>query len=127
MIVHWCRTQASCHISQGVVDDRIYEPGVRTAGPGRSEYSTVEWTRAEWLFTTLLTQHSSPVVRVKLRILISSMIMRNVFLSASTCSNFQVRPREHTNLQAAVRLTNTALTLFLAKDLSSMSCVSEVM
>jgi len=35
-IVHWCRTQASSHISQGVVDDRIYEVSVRTAAPDRS-------------------------------------------------------------------------------------------
>ena len=32
-VVHWGRTQASCHNAQGFVDRRIDEVGVRTATP----------------------------------------------------------------------------------------------
>jgi len=35
-IVCWCRTQASSHSSQGVIDDRVNEAGVSTAAPDRS-------------------------------------------------------------------------------------------
>jgi len=35
-VVCWCRTQASCHNSQGVVDGKVNEVGVSTAAPGRS-------------------------------------------------------------------------------------------
>jgi len=34
--IRWCRTQASSHSSQGVVDDRVNEAGVGTAAPDRS-------------------------------------------------------------------------------------------
>jgi len=48
-IVCWCRTQASSHNSQGVVDNRVDEAGVSTAAPDRSavQYFSVEWTR-QW-------------------------------------------------------------------------------
>jgi len=36
-IVRWCRTQASSHNSQGVVDGRVIEVGMNTAAPDRSE------------------------------------------------------------------------------------------
>ena len=35
-IVRWCRTQASSHSSQGVIDNKISEAGVSTAAPDRS-------------------------------------------------------------------------------------------
>ena len=35
-IIRWCRTQASGHIWQGVVDDRTNEAGVSATAPGRS-------------------------------------------------------------------------------------------
>ena len=34
-IVHWCRTQASNHKLQGVVDGRVNEAGTRTAATYR--------------------------------------------------------------------------------------------
>jgi len=35
-IIRWCRTEASGHSWQGVVDERTNEAGVNTAAPGRS-------------------------------------------------------------------------------------------
>ena len=35
-VVCWCRTQASSHNSQGVVDGGINEAGVSSVTPGRS-------------------------------------------------------------------------------------------
>ena len=35
-VVRWCRTLASSHNSQGVVDGRVNEAGMSTAAPTRS-------------------------------------------------------------------------------------------
>jgi len=35
-VVRWCRTQASSHNSQGVVDGGVNEAGMSTAAPSRS-------------------------------------------------------------------------------------------
>ena len=35
-VVRWCRTQASSHNSQGIVDGRVDAAGMSTAAPDRS-------------------------------------------------------------------------------------------
>jgi len=35
-VIHWCRTQASSHSLQSVVDGKVNESGVSTAVPDRS-------------------------------------------------------------------------------------------
>jgi len=44
-VFRWCRTQASSHNSQGVVDGGVDEAGMSTAAPG-AQYPAVEYTRA---------------------------------------------------------------------------------
>ena len=54
-----------------------------------------------------------------------SMIMWTMCLSGSNCSSFEMRPWCHTLSWASVRSINTA-PAFLAKKLSSMSCVNRL-
>jgi len=60
-IVRWCRTQASSHNSQGAVEGKANEAGVRTAAPDRCAILCrwmEPWLR--WIFAALFLQQSSP-------------------------------------------------------------------
>ena len=59
-VVRWCRTQASGHNLQDVVDGRVSEAGMSTAAPWQ-ERSTLRLNGPglRWLFSTLLLQHPS--------------------------------------------------------------------
>ena len=61
-IVHCCRTQASSHSSQSVVDGRVSEAGVRTGAPGRgaAAYSAVDWSRANVAVCNFVVPASQP-------------------------------------------------------------------
>ena len=59
-VVRWCRTQASSHNSQGVVNGEVNEAGMSTAAPNRRAV-LCGWNAPGlgWLFAELLLQHSS--------------------------------------------------------------------
>jgi len=66
------------------------------------------------------------VVRVKLLLPTSSMIMRTMCLSGSNRSSLQVRPWCDISSKAAVRSTNTAPANFLAEKLQYPQCLASV-
>jgi len=57
-VVRWCRTQASSHNSQSVVDGGVDEAGMTTAAPDRSTLR-LNATVLVRLFAELLLQHLS--------------------------------------------------------------------
>ena len=57
-----------------------------------------------------------PVVRVKLRLRLSSMVRFTMCLSGTKRNSLQVRPRSHTAPYTAVRLTNTATSLLFGRE-----------
>jgi len=57
-IVRWCRTQASSHNSQGVINSEVNKVGMSTAAPDRC--AVLLWLNARglgWLFAELLLHH----------------------------------------------------------------------
>jgi len=76
-IVRWCRTQASKHTSQGVVDGRATVASVSTAAPEESSALRLNVPEPRWLFATLLLQHPSQTQQAASRI-----AMRDVQLFA---------------------------------------------